>query len=742
MNSLLQHLVGQLAIRTRIWLAVLLLAGMVLLPIPLVLGGQQLRLSELQSATQEFTETERSLLAARAHIEASRAKLLDYLDGRALTATGALAETEQSLTRLDAVMEVPGTILIQDSTGSVAELRAEVRDLRLALDEYHDLIQQIQSARSVDDADRASGIATQALDLVERLASTAERLIAESESARILSESAARADTRSWMIRAGLTYALGSAASLWLAFVLVRSVTKTVDTLRAGAERLSATPSGPLVLGPVALDGDNELAIVADALNKLSADRAHSYQLLESRVEERTESLGQRIRQLQAVIEVAQIVADLSTLSDASTRVIDLDILLQQIVDVIQRRLSLYYVGLFLVEKAPVGETPISSLESIVLRAGTGEAGAGMIARGHRLSANEGMIGWCVANGQARVALEAETDLLRVINPELPATRSEAAIPLRTVVDSEDVTDSIVDLMGDERPSVSRRSVMGALTVQDDRPGAFDEGTIELLQLMADLLAVMIDNARRYRDVSIALEAVRRSYRQQTREGWMRLLSRESAATGYLLTGSERLTSLENRAMASPDWDQSMRQAMGTQQVVESDGTLVVPIAARGQTIGAVRLQRSAAANDNGRQTGDPTPRGQATASSPDTPEGAQPWSSKERGLVQTIVEQLGLALDSARLYEDTQNAAVLEQVIGEMTSRVRAEVEIEAVLERALAELGQVLGAERGSAFLAFDEVGLRSDGITSSDGSISSDGSVSSDGSISSDGREEVQE
>ena len=115
----------------------------------------------------------------------------------------------------------------------------------------------------------------------------------------------------------------------------------------------------------------------------------------------------------------------------------------------IRERFGLYYVGLF--ELDPGGEWAI-------LRAGTGEAGSAMLARGHRIRVAEGMIGWSVEHGQSRVALAADEDAVRLATAELPETRSEAALPLR-----------------------SRGRVRGALTVQHRQPGAFDPDTLAVL---------------------------------------------------------------------------------------------------------------------------------------------------------------------------------------------------------------------------------------------------------------------
>ena len=75
-----------------------------------------------------------------------------------------------------------------------------------------------------------------------------------------------------------------------------------------------------------------------------------------------------------------------------------------------------------------------------------------------------------------------------------------------------------------------------------------------------------------------------------------------------------------------------------------------------------------------------------------------------EMDLLTALTEQLNVALEGARLYQDSQRRAAREQLAGEVTGRIREAVEIEAVLQRALAELGQAFDAERGTVYLALD--------------------------------------
>jgi len=50
---------------------------------------------------------------------------------------------------------------------------------------------------------------------------------------------------------------------------------------------------------------------------------------------------------------------------------------------------------------------------------------------------------------------------------------------------------------------------------------------------------------------------------------------------------------------------------------------------------------------------------------------------------METLADQLSTALDSARLYQDTQRRAVQEQLVGEITTRMRESLDMETVLKR-----------------------------------------------------------
>jgi len=71
-------------------------------------------------------------------------------------------------------------------------------------------------------------------------------------------------------------------------------------------------------------------------------------------------------------------------------------------------------------------------------------------------------------------------------------------------------------------------------------------------------------------------------------------------------------------------------------------------------------------------------------------------WTQEEQRLLNTLVDQLGVALESARLYRDTQRRAAQERLVGEVTARIRETLNMETVLKTAVDEIRQALQLER----------------------------------------------
>ncbi len=326
--------------------------------------------------------------------------------------------------------------------------------------------------------------------------------------------------------------------------------------------------------------------------------------------------------------------------SRATSSILGLDELIQQVVNVIKEQFGLYYVGLFLTEQTD--EQANVPGQWAVLRAGTGEAGQQMIAQGHRLETGDtSMVGWAISHKQARIALDVgRTDqVVRFDNPFLPATRSEMALPL-----------------------ISRGEVIGALDVQSVQPEAFSDEDVAILQTMADQVALAIGNARLFQQVQDSLEAERRAYGELSRQAWQKMLQTRSDLSDVC----DERGLMPARDAIEPHMQTAAQT--GVPVVAEDDErAMALPIKVRDQVIGVINVHKPE--------------------------QGA--WEKEQLALLETLTEQLGVALESARLYQDTQRRAVREQLSAQVTARMRESLDVETVLRTAVSELRQALGLE-----------------------------------------------
>ncbi|MGD2147007.1 MAG: GAF domain-containing protein [Anaerolineae bacterium] len=162
-------------------------------------------------------------------------------------------------------------------------------------------------------------------------------------------------------------------------------------------------------------------------------------------------------------------------------------------------------------------------------------------------------------------------------------------------------------------PLVARGRLIGVLDVQSVEAEAFDDADVAVLQTMADQVALAIENARLLREAEERVEEIQALLGRQSREGWGRMAEAQPG-WGYAYDGARVFARTEDTSLPF---------------VVDDEGTGVkTPLRVRGTTIGEVRLR-----------LGDRSP----------TPD--------EEALIQEVVEQASQALESARLFQETQRA-------------------------------------------------------------------------------------
>ncbi|MCC6261916.1 MAG: GAF domain-containing protein, partial [Anaerolineales bacterium] len=241
-----------------------------------------------------------------------------------------------------------------------------------------------------------------------------------------------------------------------------------------------------------------------------------------------------------------------------------------------------------------------------------------------------------------RIALDVGQEAVYFNNPDLPGTRSEIALPL-----------------------IVRKKILGALDVQSDKPGVFTEADIQTLGILADQIAIAIDNARLFEQNQRTLSEYQALYQQNIKTGWASFSQREETL-GYRQTlgGGVKIT----QPIETSEIREALRQGSVLVTKPNKSGEtsyIVVPVKLRGQIIGTLRVQ---------------------------APTKNRTWSKDEVNLAEAVSERLSLALENARLIHESQNQVIKEQTIGEVTAKIGASIDLKNVLQTAVEELGKAM--------------------------------------------------
>lgn len=198
-------------------------------------------------------------------------------------------------------------------------------------------------------------------------------------------------------------------------------------------------------------------------------------------------------------------------------------------------------------------------------------------------------------------------------------------------------------------PLKARGEIIGALDIQDARENAFLEDDVTTLQALADQVALAISNAQLHQQAQQSLLEVRRASGESSHRAWQEAqVSGRLPSYRYLKTDKAYTTKVE----------------AGDLPEIEDEDKLVIPIQIRGQTIGTIDIMKEENAD----------------------------WNDTEKGLLSTLSEQLGVALDSARLFDETQQRASNERLVSDITTTIRESLDMETILRNAANKIRESL--------------------------------------------------
>jgi GAF domain-containing protein len=184
---------------------------------------------------------------------------------------------------------------------------------------------------------------------------------------------------------------------------------------------------------------------------------------------------------------------------------------------------------------------------------------------------------------------------------------------------------------------------------------------------LADQVAITLDNSRLLRETQAELIELENAQHLHLRQAWKATTAGPQHASAYVYTDSGNVTTTSLEAARSPEIAQA---AVGRQAVISNgdQSTLALPITLRGQVIGAIDLCLK-----SGRS-----------------------WQPEQIEALYEISERLGMALEAARLSNETQQRVSRERFIRQITDQMQRAPDMASLMHITAEELKRALNSSR----------------------------------------------
>jgi GAF domain-containing protein len=315
--------------------------------------------------------------------------------------------------------------------------------------------------------------------------------------------------------------------------------------------------------------------------------------------------LETRSRKLRTIAEITR----------TATALRSFDELLRTITQIIANELGYDLVAIFLLDE---------ERQYAILRSGNTEHSIRMVEQGFRLPIGQlGLVGSVAQSGKPTVSLGEAIDRQPYAASQGNEMQSQLVLPLK---------------FGAE--------IIGVMDSQSSRANEFTEDDVSTLSILADQVGISLQNALVYEESQRALQEAHAQSRQASRRAWHEF--EEMIKTrGYRYDGIK---------------SEPLRDAPKPER---ENGTMVIPVQLRGQTIGRLKLS---------------------------APDHRREWTEDELMMVQATAERVALALESARLLDEAQRRASREAFLSEVASKLSTSFQIDSILRDTVQELGQNL--------------------------------------------------
>jgi signal transduction histidine kinase len=215
---------------------------------------------------------------------------------------------------------------------------------------------------------------------------------------------------------------------------------------------------------PLTVRGETIGRLALASANSITPETAQLAEQIAERVSEQLE----RLRLTEEIQKRAAELATVATVSTAASTLLNPDELLQQVVDLTKERFGLYHAQVYLADDA---------WNTLLLAAGAGDIGKQMVMSGNTIpmEKNELLVSRVTHERKALISNDVRREESFQINPLLPDTRSEMAVPM---------------IAGDK--------VLGVFDVHSVNLNHFSEEDANIYTTLASQVAVSLQNARLY----------------------------------------------------------------------------------------------------------------------------------------------------------------------------------------------------------------------------------------------------
>jgi GAF domain-containing protein/HAMP domain-containing protein len=384
--------------------------------------------------------------------------------------------------------------------------------------------------------------------------------------------------------------------------------------------------------------GDLNLVVDVEGSDEVN-ELGRSFNAMTEQLRDLVANLEQRVA---ARTQRLEIVAGLSERLNA---ILDVEDLAAEVVDQIKDKFGYYHAHIYLLDPQHT---------NLVVVAGTGEAGAVMKEKGHSipLNAKTSLVARAARNREV-----VKVDNVReapdwLPNALLPETYSEMAVPI--VLDDQ---------------------VVGVLDVQQNKTAGLDDGDANLLRSLAGQVAVAVRNARTFAETQQALAEVRAIQEQYVQQAWNRqkITHNNVGRADFLQAGAGTPEPLivQARNFALAQQQPTLVTLAGSDNPAdpEQQQALVAPVILRDVPIGHLQLHGI----DATRQ-----------------------WTDDELDLIDIVIDQVAQIAENLRLFDETQQRASREQLMGQVGDKLRRAPDMETLLQTGVEEIARLLGPAR----------------------------------------------